>query len=228
MNKKLAKASAAGVAAIAMAVGGSTFAAWSDFGVESTGAGAGILKLNVSDRDGSTRGIEPFSLAPGQNKYQEFFLASADADNVPKATLTAGIQNLKDIEDGGPGCTTNSEAVAEKPANVGPNGLPLNPLNDCGTTGELSDQADVQVLVSDPVASIADCPNTGIYHSATPSTVGSTLADLAGGTTFQITNDLDAGEGVCVRMEMSMPTSADNSAQGDDVSFDWRFDLTQN
>ena len=53
MNSKLIKGSLAGVAALALAAGGTTMAAWSDFGVESTSAGAGILKLNVSTRDGA-------------------------------------------------------------------------------------------------------------------------------------------------------------------------------
>ena len=132
----------------------------------STAAGAGILRLNVSDRDGAGTTIAPFSLAPGQNKFQEFFLASADADNVPQGTLYADLVNLVDTEDGGPtnNCTTNSESIAEGGAG-------------CGTVGELSSQAKVQVLWSDPVAGAASCPNTGIYS---PQRRGrSTLADAA-------------------------------------------------
>jgi hypothetical protein len=227
MNNKLAKASIAGVAAIALAATGSTFAAWSDFGIESTEAGAGILKLDVSVREGATKGIEPFSLAPGQNKFQEFYLASADDENVPVGALTARIQNLADIEDNGPGCTTNSEALEEEPTHVDAQGNPTNPLNDCGSEGELSGQATVQILVSDPVPDASSCPNTGIYHSATPSGTGSLASQP--GKTFDLGN-VSAGEGVCVRMEMSLPDlpgTVNNAVQGDDVSFDWRFDLTQ-
>lgn len=222
MNKKLVKASIAGAAALALAAGGSTFAAWSDFGIQSTDAGAGILKLNVSTREGSTVGIEPMSLAPGQNKFQEFYLASADDDNVPVGSLTAKIQNLVDIEDGGPNCTTNSEAIAEGSGTDG-SGNPTNTAI-CGATGELSGQATVQILVSDPVPSAASCPNTGIYQSATPSGTGTLASQLP--KTFAL-GQLEAGEGVCVRMEMSLPSSATNATQGDDVTFDWRFDLTQ-
>jgi hypothetical protein len=228
MNKKLIKGSLAGVALVAIAAGGTTYSAWSDFGVSSNAAGAGIMKLTVSDRDGSTAGVAPFSLAPGQNKAQEFFLASADADNVPVGALTAKIQNLKDIEDNGPACTTNSEAIAEDPSAVDAHGLPTNPLNSCGGTGELSTQATVQILVSDPVANASSCPNTGIYHAATVTPAlpaGSTLASAAT-RTFQLGN-VSAGQGVCVRMEMSLPASATNSVQGDDVTYDWRFDLAQ-
>ena len=226
MNNKLIKASVAGAAAIALAAGGSTFAAWSDFGVESTGAGAGILQLNVSDRDGTSSTVEPFSLAPGQNKFQEFYLASADADNVPVGSLTARIINLEDIEDGGPGCTTNSEAVAEQPTHVDPStGEPTNPLNDCGSEGELSDQATVQILASGPVNGASSCPNTGGYGTTSPSGTG-TLASQTS-KTFDL-GDLGPGQGICVRMEMSLPVGATNATQGDDVSWDWRFDLIQN
>lgn len=210
MNKKLIKASVAGAAVVAIAVSGSTFAAWSDFGEESTGAGAGILKLNLSDRDGTSSGVAPFSLAPGQNKTQEFFLASADAANVPTGALTGKIQNLVQIEDGGPACTTNSEEVAEGGA--------------CGTVGELADEMTVQILASGPVANAASCPNTGGYGSTSPSGVG-TLANRAN-TVFNL-GELDAGEGVCVRMEAKLPVSATNASQGDEVTYDWRFDLTQ-
>ena len=224
MNSKLIKGGLAGVAVVALAAGSTTFAAWSDFGVESTGAGAGILQLNVSDRDGAGSTIQPFSLAPGQNKYQEFFLASADADNVPNGMLTAKIQRLVDTEDNGPGCTTNSEALAEDPTAVLPSGLPSNPLNSCGSEGELSDEATVQILASGPVANAASCPNTGGYGGTTPSGSGTLAAQPS--KTFQLGN-LAPGEGICVRMEMSLPSTATNATQGDEATFDWRFDLVQ-
>lgn len=226
MNKKIVRGSLAGVAVIALAAGGGTFASWSDFGVSSdNGAGAGIMRLNVSNRDGTGQSVAPFRLAPGQNKAQEFFLASADADNVPTGTLSAKIQNLRDIEDGGPGCTTNSEALAEKPGHVDAAGLPTNKANDCGNTGELSSELKTQILYSDPVTSAASCPNTGIYSHS----VGTkkTLAEqVALGSTALGT--LSSGQGVCVRFEMSLPSSATNAVQGDDVAYDYRFDLVQN
>lgn len=224
MNGKLTKAVVAGAAAIALAAGGGTWAAWSDFGVQSSSAGAGILKLNVSARDGATKGIEPFSLAPGQNKFQTFYLASADGANVPDGTLTATLQDLVDTEDNAPACTTNSEAIAEAPGDVDANGMPTNPKNDCGSVGELSQQAHVQILVSDAMDNASSCGNTGIYHSATPSGVG-LLADLAG-TEFDL-GTVTPGQGICVRMEMSLHKDATDAVQGDQASFNWRFDLDQ-
>ena len=182
---------------LALAAGGTTFAAWSDFSVESSSAGAGILKLNVSSRDGSTIDVEPFNLAPGQNKYQEFYLASADADNVPVGALTAQIKNLVDTEDNGPGCTTNSEAIAEAPGDVDSHGMPTNPLQRLrqrrravqpGTRADPGQRCGPR--------NAASCPNSG-YHSASPSGTG-TLASQ----TSKVFNlgDVAHGEGVCVRM----------------------------
>jgi predicted ribosomally synthesized peptide with SipW-like signal peptide len=226
MNKKILKGALAGTAVIALAAGGGTWASWSDFGVVTGNeAGAGILKLDVSARDGAGLHIAPFSLAPGQNKAQEFFLASANSDNVPVGALSAKLQNLKDTEDGGPACTTNSEAIAEAPGDADPvTGLPTNPLNDCGSLGELSSQLSTQILYSDPVADASSCPNTGIYTHGIGT--GHTLAQqVAAGSTAL--GNVSAGQGVCVRIEMSLPTTATNAVQGDDVSFDYRFDLVQ-
>ena len=224
MNNKLLKGSLAGVAAIALAAGGTTFAAWSDFGLQQTGAGAGMLKLDVSSNAPTQINVKPFELAPGKNKYQEMFLASANGDNVPVGALTARIVNLDDVEDGAPGCTTNSEAKAEAPSHLDEHGLPTNPSNDCGSEGELSQQATVQIVASDPVPNPGSCPSTGGYHAVTSS---DTLAHQAAKAPFALGN-LAAGQGVCVRVEMTLPfDSSTDASQGDQSSWDWRFDLEQ-
>jgi hypothetical protein len=136
--------------------------------------------------------------------------------------LSAKIINLVDTEDNGPACTTNSEAIAEgSPTDA--HGDPTN-MNACGLTGELSSEATVQILVSDPVTNASSCPNTGIYHSATPSGTG--LLNAQAAKTFALGN-VTAGQGVCVRMEMSLPSTADDKVQGDTASWDWHFDLVQ-
>lgn len=232
MNSKLIKGSLAGVAVVALAAGSTTFAAWSDFGVESSGAGAGILKLDVSQRDAGHLGIEPFNLAPGQNKYQTMFLASADAENVPDGTLTAKIQNLVDIEtgpDGTSACTTNSEAIAEGSPVSGVGGNPTDLLICDDDAGELSQEATVQILASAPVPDATYCGNSTAapgfaYGSTTPSGVGTLLG--RSGVDFNL-GELGPGEGICVKMEMSLPMTATNASQGDEATFEWRFDLVQ-
>lgn len=212
MNKKLVKAGVAGTAVLAIAVTGSTFSAWSDFGEEATGAAAGQLRLEIDGRDGSSSGVAPFSLAPGQNKYQTFYLASADAANVPTGVLTVTVQDLDDTEDDGPECTTESERVAEGG-------------NRCGTEGELADQMKVQILATAPAAGQTSCPNTGYGVKTDPQDTAVLLADRVG--TQYTLGELEAGDGICMRVEASLPESATNASQGDRASWDWRFDLTQ-
>ena len=221
MNSKLIKASLAGVAAIAVAAGGTTFAAWSDFTTADDAAGAGYLKISLAERQGSGSTIQPFSLAPGQNKTQEFYLASADSGNTPDGVLTAFIENLADTEDGAT-CTTNSEAVAEG-SPVDGTGAPTD-NTACGSVGELSSEMRVQILASAPQTSPTSCPNTGIYGTTTPSGTGTLASQI--GKTFQL-GTLDPGQGVCVRVEMSLPSTATNAVQGDDVGWNWQFDLNQ-
>ena len=209
MNKTLVKASVVGAAIVALA-GGSTFAAWSDSGEESTGDG--LLKLNLSGRDGSTIDVQPFRLAPGENQFQEFYIASADAANVSNGALSMTLRALDDIEGGGPGCTTNSEDVAE------------GDTGDCGAEGEFSEQATVQILVSHPVSTPGSCPNSDGHGSNSPRGTG-TLASLEGVTLAL--GEVGPDEGVCVQAYMWLPEDATNASQGDEASWDWRFDLTQ-
>lgn len=223
MNKKLLKASIAGTAALALAAGGSTFAAWSDFGVESTEAGAGYLRLSVDTLTKAGANVKPFQLEPGDpedpqtNKFQEFYLSSADSGNTPAGNLTMKIKTLVDNEDQ-PTCTTSSEAVAEGGVCGGAN------------QGELSRQAKVQILKAAPVG--GTCPSTG-YASVSPSVNRQFLFDLQND---EITlGTLAPGQGMCVRMEMALEhttamingTNANNLTQGDDASFDVEFTLDQ-
>jgi hypothetical protein len=217
MNSKLIKASLAGAAALAVAAGGSTFAAWSDFQTVNAGAGAGYLRLNlISDHQGTdTNVIQPFSLAPGQHKTQNFYLASTDSGNTPNGVVTAYIDNLTDTEDTPAGtCTTNSEAIAEGTTNCASNG------------GELSSQALTNVWMRGPADSPADC---GSYDSSIPALVSNQpLLTAAHGVAGAVTlGTLTPGQGVCMVVEVSLPSSATNAVQGDDASWNWHFDLTQ-
>lgn len=216
MNSKLIKASLAGAAVVALAAGGGTYAAWSDFATQSTGAGAGYLRLNLNDHNGTADVIQPFSLAPGQNKTQTFFLASADSGNTPDGAVTAYVDHLTNADDGASGtCTTASEAVAEGTTNCVDNG------------GELSHEAVLKVLKLDNVTSAANC------ISADPTLqplVDNVVMDNAPSKANPITvsSDLAPGNGVCMTVEVSLPyDTATNAVQGDTMSWDWHFDLTQ-
>lgn len=221
MNKHIVKGGLAGVAVLALAAGGSTFASWSDYSVTESGAGAGMLKLNV-DYDGSTRADnQPFNLAPGENRYQYYFLASSDSRNTPAANLSVTLEDLVDTEDD-LACTTNSERDAEGGA--------------CNNPGELSQEVTYSFnTLANPVSSAAECPNADqrVQYNTKPRTgptgpFASGDLNTAPGKRFILAEDLEPGEGVCMEVHMFMPAgSATNKSQGDDAAFDLRFDLAQ-
>jgi len=220
MNSKLMKAGIAGAAVVAMAAGGGTFAAWSDFSTQSAGAGAGYLRLNVNGHDGTdTNAVQPFNLAPGVHKTQTFWFTSADKYNVTHGKLTAYVDQLSDTEDTAAGtCTTASEAAAEGTTNCAANG------------GELSSEAQMFVGRALNVSSAADCQS---WDASSPSNVlvgGSTLVKDVPNTAaapITVAPDLAPGDGACMVVEVTLPSSADNKVQGDDMSWVWHFDLTQ-
>ena len=46
--------------------------------------------------------------------------------------------------------------------------------------------------------------------------------------TVQLADALPAGQGVCVIMQLSLPSTATNASQGDSISWDTTIDLVQN
>lgn len=247
-----------GLAAISVVgmIGGGTLAAWNDFSETPANVGAGILKLNVSSTGGAGS-AESFgfgNLAPGENRVQEIFIASSDADSVPNATLYFELTDLSDTEGNGPGgpagvpinCTTNSESAAES--------------GDCGSTGEFSSEA---VMTVKKAAANVSGGCSGVAYTGDAARVYPTFAN-AGNTLAvntlaahvaagqkEVDNDVAPGEGVCIQINIGMPllenggTTADgtdndsynwmttqfdssNASQGDSSDFVVRFDLVQN
>jgi hypothetical protein len=217
MNSKLVKASLAGAAVVALAAGGGTFAAWSDFSNQATGAGAGYLRLGVNGQDGTAPTVQPFNLAPGTNKTQTFWFTSADKYNTTHGKLTAYIQGLTDTEDTGAGtCTTASEAVAEGTPNCAANG------------GELSSEATIFVARALSITSQAACDHyTATAPNILVSNVVMNTAPNSAAAPIDVADDLAPGDGACMFVEVSLPSTADNTVQGDDMSWTWHFDLTQ-
>jgi alternate signal-mediated exported protein len=217
MNSKLMKASLAGVAAIALTTGGTTFAAWSDFGeVNGVEAAAGYLKLDVSSINGPTdANVTPLSLMPGERKTQEFFISSADSGNTPDGDLSVTLNSLSDTEDTVGVCTTRSEGVAEG----------VNAGADCGTVGELSQQLRVDINKA-AVPAGGDCTKAAYTYGPSGEVSNYVLLKDMVDAAKAVTT-LSPAEGVCLRVEMYLPDSADNKIQGDEVSFNWRFDLDQ-
>lgn len=235
MNKKLAKASVAGVATLALAAGGTTFAAWSDFSIDpGNSVGADVLSLTVNESESMK--FDDVKLAPGQTRDIAFYVASRSGETVPAADLTMTIKNLKGQENG---CDSNSEAFAESNGSISDKTDDAAPCNANqgegaapGLKGQFADQTLYYVQTrktNDP----SSCNTSSLDFNAQLNKKLSLMNDvpvnlLPAGET------LAGGEGVCVLAHVFMPNDqanfglvADNASQGDSATFDVRFDLTQ-
>ena len=113
MNNKLMLGAAAGVAAIALAVGGTTYSAFSDFGdINNNTVGAGFLKLDLGVNGTGNAALDWGKLAPGNvHATRTIWVASNDGQSVPNATLALTFHNLQDQENG---CSSNGELAADQ------------------------------------------------------------------------------------------------------------------
>ncbi|HJQ88988.1 MAG TPA: hypothetical protein VJ820_16170 [Propionibacteriaceae bacterium] len=215
MNNKLAKASIAGVAAIALAATGSTFASWSDFG-SLTGSHAGADELSLVLGEPNSQNFDDLHLAPGVGADFEFVVASRQGDTIPAADLRMQLTNLVGHEDG---CTsTNSELVDDADC------------NDTATSGEFVRDARMIVNASEPTTDPQACSSA---HPRGARQGLISLSDFSNATASTPINLLPAGtylapgEYVCVSMGIVLPKDANNASQGDSADFDLKFLLDQ-
>jgi predicted ribosomally synthesized peptide with SipW-like signal peptide len=216
MNSKLVKGSLAGVACIALATGGTTFAAFSDFGsIADNSVQAGILKLNLNNQNGSAAAPLDFgNFNPGHSFVQNVWVASSDSASVPDAQLSMKVENLRDFENG---CGSSSEKVDDPTCSASKNG-------DGTLDGEVSPLLGTDIYAWKP-ATPGVCGNfpdgakdLSVWHS-TPLKETQNVSKPIG--------VLQGGQGFCVRIEQYMPKITGNNAQSDGVKYDLRFDLNQ-
>lgn len=224
MNKKIVKGGLAGIAVVALAAGGGTFASWSDWDhINNNETAAGHLKIDLNST-GSINNVGGNAMAPGESRTIDFMVASADLDGVPAAGLSMKMLNLADKENG---CGTSNGEQA---------------VDNChqGDPGEFSDQGYVRVRYTNP-APVDDiqfannqCSAPGGYVNS----LGYAPANDNDATHYpRLSQFRDAGEqglgtlagdeGVCVRVDIGLDKNATNAVQTDSSTFDLRFDLKQ-
>jgi predicted ribosomally synthesized peptide with SipW-like signal peptide len=245
MNSKLVKASLAGVAAIALAAGGSTYAAFSDFGdIQGNTIGAGFLKLDLrANGTGSNTPISWGQLAPNNLHTQRMvWVASNDGQSVPSATLSVTFKNL--VDTAAPCTTSLGKAAADPGCSVDSS----DNISGTPTQGLLSRVLNVQTQYYPTIADPATCEhNTDFPAGAVsifPSHHPGDLHDYANQTFTLKTSSasnapnllLAPGHGVCIGIDtywgggndaVAWGGPVDNAAQGDSLKFDMHFDLTQ-
>lgn len=225
MNKHIVKGGLAGVAVLALAAGGSTFASWSDFDqINGNKTEAGHLKLDL-DSTGAINNVGGQAIAPGEFRTIDFMVASADLDGVPLADLSMKIMNLQD-QDNGCGSSNSEQALDPGCATQTNDG------------GEFSQQGYVRIRYTNPAPESAvtfggnNCSAPGGYVNSvgyTPANDNNSenypkLNSLGGS---QALGSLAGDQAVCVRVDLGLPESATNIVQTDSSTFDLQFDLVQ-
>lgn len=216
MNRNVIKASLAGVAAVALLAGGTTYASWSDFSIDDGNTvGAGTLTLTAVDGQGTgSSTFDDLRLAPGQGEDQWTKVVSNDGDSVPDGTLAVSVIDYVGTEDG---CNGNGEVLADPDCAVLSSG------------GEFGRDAEIVVTAHRVSSLAADCSEGEAEYTALTSTLAS--AASTGSLEFKDAAGADAilepGDVLCVGATVSLPASSDNATQGDSGAFSIRFDLVQ-
>ena len=229
MNRNVIKASLAGVAAVALLAGGTTYASWSDFSIDDGNTvGAGTLTLTAMDETGygPKSQFDNLRLAPGQDKDEWTKIVSNDGDSVPDATLAASVTDYVGTEDG---CNGNGEVLAD---------------SDCADTasgGEFGRDATIRITAYRLASLDSTCGNNvagggefngnGADKYTAVSTQPLASAVSTGSLKFKDSTGADAvlepGDVLCVGANVQLPVTSDNATQGDSGAFSIRFDLVQ-
>ncbi len=227
MRSNVLKASLAGVAAVALLAGGTTYASWSDFSVdEGNTVGAGTLTLVAGEQagNGPTSQFDNVRLAPGEDKDEWVKIISSDGDSVPNGTLSVDIIDYVGVEDG---CAGNSEVLLDPDCAVLSSG------------GEFDRWARIQISAFRIADQGQECSDRVIGDPwfngrAQYTAIARTRLDQAvalDGVTFKNAAGEDAvlgaGNALCVGAAVLMPANATNASQGDSGEFSLRFDLVQ-
>jgi hypothetical protein len=252
VNRKLVLGVLSGLAAIALAVGGTTYSAFSDFGqVDGNIVGAGFLKLDVAVNGGADAGLDFGVVMPGSTTSQLIWVASVDGGSVPAAELYLRFNNLADHA--APCATSGGKATGEVESGIG--GCTVNGETVSGTPvqGNLSRVLSLRVGYYPAIHHAADCaavpahePSTAIMAEAPGNLYTNATANDGAGIRYRLNEPNSAaaltigpGAGVCVGIDAGWPPDLaraqhpspqgpnDNAAQDDSLSVDVRFDLVQ-
>lgn len=238
MNSKLMKAGIAGAAVVALAAGGGTYAAYSDFGnITGNSAGAGTLTLNLGNNAGGDLKYDHVFMAPGDvGAARTVYVASNDGTAATKSKLFLSLQDLVGTEDG---CDGNAEVIDDancvNTAAAIAAGTATGPLSH----GQFINDALLTVTsyIPDPTTHKCNPSNASKTTDVTPE-VTKSLSAWAASAPYELTGDRTAfggpdvstlaqNQGICVSMQIGLPFSANNESQGDQAAFTTHFDLNQ-
>lgn len=240
MDRRLVRGGLAAVAALALGVGGSTLSAFDDFtDVPCNTLGAGVLLLDLDAAGGASTSLTVESLLPGQDVRRLLWIATNDASSTPGATLAVTLHALHDSA--GPCDTSRGKALAEIASGIAGCAVDGDAVSGTPAQGNLSRVLDLGVSYGSVGNDPAAC--TAGTSAPLPVTGRGNLHALAAGagTTVGIGSAqspvvIAPGQGVCVEVDLTWPQRdaapdadhpTDGAAEGDSLTVDLRFDLSQ-
>jgi hypothetical protein len=253
VNHKLVLGVLSGLAAVTLAVGGTTHSAFSDFGqVDGNVVGAGFLKLDLAVNGGADAGLAFGLVMPGTTTSQLIWAASDAGGSVPNAQLYLTFHDLADHA--GPCDTSLGKAAGETDSGI--SGCTVAGRTATGTPaqGNLSRVLTVRVGYYPGVHNAAGCvavsasePRTAILPEAPGNLHASATANHGAGVRYRLSEPgggapltVRPGAGVCIGIDATWPgndrtraehpsrsSPNDNAAQGDSLTVDLRLDLVQ-
>jgi hypothetical protein len=250
MDRRLVSGTVAALAAVVLATGGGTVAAFDDAAdIPQSSAGAGILQLDLDSTGHASSAVSFTDLMPGVRTTTRVWVAANDAGSSVPATLTMTVHHLVDV----PGRCDVSRGKADGEVTSGISGCVISGDDISGRPafGTASRMLDVSASYAPVAVDPASCaaqaggsgsllPTTGpgdLYAAATANDGAGTTVGVvdAGGHPILIA----PGRGVCLALRAYWPPNVtdaadaspdhpvDNAAQGDSFSVDVRFDLVQ-
>jgi predicted ribosomally synthesized peptide with SipW-like signal peptide len=251
VNRKLVLGVLSGLAAIGLAIGGSTYAAFSDFGeVDGNVVAAGFLKLNVQAGDSADAALGFGQVMPGTSSRRVIWASSDDGSSVPDATLYLTLHNL--VDRAGQCDISNGKAIGENDSGISGCTIAGETVSGTPAQGNLSRVLTFQLAYYPDITDAASCAATTGTESHTAMLIekpcnlhASATADDGRGTRHQVLAadgttavTLAPGTGACIGIAATWPQDGDvvvpspdhpidDAAQGDSLSVDIRFDLVQ-
>jgi hypothetical protein len=243
MNRRVVSGTISALAAIVVAAGSRTLGAFDDeTDIPANRVAAGVLQLDLHGGVGETA-LTFAGLEPGDTAVRRFWIVSNDAASSVSGTPAMTVAPPVDVP--GDCAVSRGKALGDLESGIG--GCVLTAAGATGTPdrGVASRLLAFTVSVAE-VSDAAACAGIAPGDSILPSAGPGNLADLGRKNATLPLRDprgfpsvLAPGHGLCVIVRASWPPDAtdaahatpehpvDNAAQGDSVSIDVRFTLTQ-
>ncbi|WAX56043.1 CalY family protein [Jatrophihabitans cynanchi] len=241
MDRRLVSGAIAAIAAVGLGVGGSTSAAFNDFSdVPGNQTAAGTLQLDLTPGASGSVVVSLGRLMPGGRSTRAVWVAANDSTSSIDGTLSLRFHDL--VDTAAPCDTSRDKARAVLAAGVAGCTVTDTTVSGVPEHGSLSKVLTMSVSAARMLGAASCSVQSQGTAVALPETGRGNLAMLAASAQQLPVAERDGGrlvlgpgEGVCVAVTADWPGDeapgtnepADNAAQGDSLTVQLSFDLTQ-